>query len=79
MWLRADPAVLAVRVGVGTGRPLLEGGPAEALRRLSAVRDPIYQELADLSFDVDRLSPPEVVDRIVAALQDPASGDDPNA
>jgi shikimate kinase len=79
VWLRADVAVLAARVGAGAGRPLLEGGPAEAIRRLTAVRDPIYQELADLSFDVDRLSPPEVVDRIVAALDELASGDDPNA
>lgn len=79
VWLRADPAVLAARVGAGAGRPLLEGGPAEALRRLSAVRDPIYQELAHLSFDVDRLSPPEVVDRIVSALDDPTSEADPDA
>ena len=66
VWLRAEPAVLAARVGAGAGRPLLEGGPAAALRRLSASRAPIYAELADLVFDVDRLSPPEVVDQIVA-------------
>jgi shikimate kinase len=70
VWLRADVSVLAARVGSGEGRPLLEGGPAEALRRLSAARAPIYAELADLTFDVDRLSPPEVVDRIVAGLHE---------
>jgi shikimate kinase len=68
VWLRADVAVLAERVGDGVGRPLLEGGPAAAIRRLSAARAPIYADLADLTFDVDRMSPPQVVDRIVAAL-----------
>lgn len=69
VWLRADVAVLADRVGTGTGRPLLDGGPAAALEHLSAVRAPVYAELADLVFDVDRLSPAQVVDRIVAALE----------
>jgi shikimate kinase len=70
VWLRAGVAVLAARVGNGVGRPLLEGGPLAALEQLSAARAPIYGELADLVFDVDRLSPPQVVDRIVAGLQD---------
>ena len=74
VWLRADVAVLAARVGAGAGRPLLEGGPAEALARLAAERAPIYAELADLAFDVDRMSPPQVVDRIVAALHDRGIG-----
>jgi shikimate kinase len=68
VWLRAEVATLAVRVGSGSGRPLLEGGPSEALARLYAARAPVYQELAELVFDVDRLSPPQVVDGIVAAL-----------
>lgn len=68
VWLRADVAVLAARVGSGAGRPLLEDGPAAALTRLSAARAPIYSDLADLVFDVDRLSPPQVVGQIVAAL-----------
>jgi shikimate kinase len=70
VWLRADVAVLAARVGTGTGRPLLEGGPAAAMQRLTEVRAPIYADLADLAVDVDRLSPPQVVDRIVAALHE---------
>lgn len=68
VWLRADIPTLADRVGTGSGRPLLEGGPAEALGRLSAERAPIYAELADVTLDVDRLSPPEVVEGIVAAM-----------
>ncbi len=70
VWLRADVASLAARVGDGVGRPLLEGEPAAAIRRLSAARAPIYTELADLTFDVDRMAPPQVVDRIVAAVHD---------
>lgn len=69
VWLRADVATLTVRVGSGTGRPLLEQGPAEALARLSAARAPLYSELADLVYDVDRLSPPQVVDAIVVAVR----------
>jgi shikimate kinase len=69
VWLRADVMTLAARVGSGSGRPLLDAGPAAALERLSAERSPVYAELADLVFDVDRLSPPQVVDRIVEALE----------
>jgi shikimate kinase len=70
VWLRADVSTLARRVGAGTGRPLLEGGAAEAMARLYEQRAPIYGELADLVFDVDRLAPPQVVDEIVAALEE---------
>jgi shikimate kinase len=70
VWLRAGIAVLAERVGSGTGRPLLEEGPLAALEQLSEARAPIYAELADLVFDVDHMSPPQVVERIVAALRE---------
>ena len=69
VWLRADVRTLTARVGAGQGRPLLEGGPAAALTRLSAEREPVYAELADLVLDVDRLSPRQVVERIVEALE----------
>jgi shikimate kinase len=74
VWLRAEVAVLALRVGDGQGRPLLDGGPAAALSRLYEARAPIYAELANVVFDVDRLPPPEVVDRIVEVLHERASG-----
>jgi shikimate kinase len=70
VWLRAEVSTLARRVGSGSGRPLLEAGPAAALSRLSEVRAPIYAELPDLVFDVDRMSPPQVVSGIVEALED---------
>lgn len=70
VWLRADVSVLAARVGSGVGRPLLDDGPAAALARLYEGREPIYEELADVIFDVDRMPPPEVVDRIVETLNE---------
>lgn len=79
VWLRADVSVLAARIGEGTGRPLLEGQPAAALLRLAAARAPIYAELADLTFDVDWLSPPQVVDRVVAAVADRCPGEGTHA
>ena len=69
VWLRADPATLARRVGDGHGRPLLEGDPATNLARLDAVRRPLYADLADVIVDVDDLAPARVVDEIVAALE----------
>jgi len=70
VWLRAAVTTLVDRVGEGTGRPLLDGGPAEAIRHLSAARAPVYAELADATIDVDGLAPSQVVDRILAALHD---------
>jgi shikimate kinase len=76
VWLRADVSTLARRVGGGDGRPLLEGGPAQALARLYEQRAPIYSELADLVFDVDRMAPPQVVDKIIAALKERGAATD---
>jgi shikimate kinase len=75
VWLRAEVSTLAVRVGTGAGRPLLEAGPAAALARLSETRAPIYADLARLTFDVDRMSPPQVVDRIVEELEEERGGE----
>jgi shikimate kinase len=72
VWLRAGVATLAARVGAGAGRPLLEGGPAAALARLSEERAPLYADLADLVFDVDTMTPPQVVERILAELHERA-------
>jgi shikimate kinase len=66
VWLRADPKVLAGRVGSGRGRPLLEGDPASALAELDAARRPLYASLAHVAVDVDRLTPHQVVDRVLA-------------
>jgi 3-dehydroquinate synthase len=68
VWLRATVETMALRVGRGEDRPLLEGDPAEALARLYPQRAPVYEELADVVVDVDDTLPPQVVDKIVAAL-----------
>lgn len=70
VWLRADVSTLVARVGNGAGRPLLEAGPAAALKRLYEERAPLYSDLADHIFDVDRMSPPQVVDAVVEALEE---------
>jgi len=68
VWLRADPAVLAGRVGSATHRPLLEDDPSQTLPRLDAVRRPLYAEVADLTIDVDRVGVDEVVECIATAV-----------
>jgi shikimate kinase len=75
VWLRAEVATLAARVGTGADRPLLGSDPATAMGRLYLERRPIYESLAELVVDVDRLSPGEVVDRIEAALRAGAPAD----
>jgi shikimate kinase len=67
VWLRADPKVLAERVGDGRGRPLLGDDPAAALLDLNRVRRPLYESVADVVVDVDHLAPDEVVSRVLAA------------
>jgi len=69
VWLRAEVATLACRVGDGAGRPLLAGDPAAALARLDAVRRPLYAELADAVVDVDGLDPEQVAKAALAALE----------
>lgn len=67
VWLRADPGVLAHRVGKGQGRPLLGGEPASTLIDLYAVRRPLYRSVATLVVDVDALTPDQVADRVLDA------------
>jgi shikimate kinase len=72
VWLRARVETLAQRVGDGAGRPLLGDDPGAALRRLYAQRRPVYQELAQVVVDVDRLEPAAVAERVLAALSSDA-------
>jgi shikimate kinase len=74
VWLRADPATLAVRVGAGEGRPLLGDDPAAALAALEEVRRPLYRQVADAVIDVDSLTPDQVVDRVLAVPGLPGPG-----
>jgi shikimate kinase len=68
IWLDADPAVLAARVGRSDARPLLIGKDALAtLEALAAVRNPIYAE-AHLAIRSGRVPLETTVERIIAAL-----------
>ena len=73
VWLRAEPSTLAARVGAGEGRPLLAGadaagGTREVLAALAAARAPLYEEVADVTVEVDGLSADEVTAQVVEAL-----------
>ena len=75
VWLRCDPEVLATRLGSSTHRPLLDDDPAGVLKRLDAIRRPLYEEVADVVVDVDDLTPDQVVACIEAAVEHgPAGG-----
>jgi shikimate kinase len=66
VWLRAAPELLARRVGSGEGRPLLDNDPAGRLRELYAVRRPLYEAVAQVTVDVEGLTPHQLVDRMLA-------------
>ncbi len=82
VWLRAEPATLALRLGGSSGaipgdlgpaeRPLLATGPgrtlADALRRIDEARRPIYAGLADITIDVDDLDAAEVAEAVLTGL-----------
>ena len=69
IWLDAEPAALAERVGRGDGRPLLAGeAPRAALARLAERRARAYRQ-AHLAVRSDGASPDEVAERIAAALE----------
>jgi shikimate kinase len=68
VWLRAEVATLARRVGDGAGRPLLAPDPSRALAELAAVRRPLYAALADAVVDVDGLTPEEAAAAALAAV-----------
>ncbi len=65
VWLDVDPRVLATRVGEGAGRPLLEIDPARTLRRLDAVRRPVYRSIADVVVSVSDRPPAAIAEQIV--------------
>ncbi|MEJ3403746.1 shikimate kinase [Rathayibacter sp. YIM 133350] len=63
--LTVSPEAVAKRIG-GGGRPLLADGGIEAWQRIYAEREPIYRELADVSFDTSTRPLGEIVDDVIA-------------
>ncbi|MEY2422623.1 MAG: shikimate kinase [Acidimicrobiaceae bacterium] len=78
VWLTATPEFLASRTSKKAHRPLLDGDPVSALRRLADARTAWYEEVADVAFDVQpahHAAPkPEAKDQIakmIAAMVPP--------
>jgi shikimate kinase len=69
IWLRAEPYVLARRVGTGRGRPLLGHDPLAALCLLGAQRHRVYCDLADVTLDVDWITPLVAAERAERAAR----------
>lgn len=70
IWLRADLDTLVERTARRQNRPLLQDGdPREILARLIEERHPVYAE-ADVTVQSGDLTPEEMVDRVIEALED---------
>jgi shikimate kinase len=70
VWLTADPATLAARVGAGdeqAQRPLLTGSdpPVAALERLASRRGPAYEAAAHCTVDTAGRTVDDVTDRVI--------------
>jgi shikimate kinase len=68
VWLRARPGTLRRRALAGTHRPFVHGDP-DAVARLDAARAPLYQEVANVTVDVDDAEPDATARRITAMLE----------
>ncbi len=65
IWLDASPEVLADRITGDSNRPLLHDvNPLEKMRVLTAERNPLYAEIADLRIDTGLMNTKEAVDTI---------------
>lgn len=73
VWLKARPETIVARIvaqqgeGVGAVRPLLAGDPLARMQTLAATRQPLYAQ-ADLTIDVDALTPAAAAEAVLAAV-----------
>ncbi len=70
VWLRADPATLALRVQHDDHRPLLGEHPQEVLTTMARDRAALYEQVADAVVDTDNLDAPTVAGQVVELLED---------
>lgn len=68
VYLSVELGEAVKRVGLDTGRPLLQVNPRAQLRHLMEQRRPHYERLATLTVATDGRTVEQVVDEIVAAL-----------
>lgn len=62
------------RVGFNQPRSIALGNPRAQWQVMAEERRPVYQELATHTVSTDRVSPQEVVDRVVAAVKEGTDG-----
>lgn len=75
--LTVEPRIVAARIA-GTSRPLLAGeDPVARWQEIYAARRPVYEELADATFDTSRGPLSAVVDAIAAWAAGVEQTDDP--
>ena len=77
VFLRAKKETLAKRLKVDGTRPLLQAKTESILDRLDKLlneRSPIYEQVADLTIDVDGKTPSEIADEIIDALRATSKG-----
>lgn len=75
VWLNVNLADAARRVGMNTARPLLLGNVRTQLKALLDARTPIYRSVSTIEIDTTGRRVREIVDEIVVALGDRASGE----
>ncbi|CAN5739798.1 shikimate kinase [soil metagenome] len=68
VWLRADPRLLAERVGSSHHRPLVGEDPLPVLERQAAERSSAYEAVADLVLDVEDRDPDQLAAAVLAAV-----------
>ena len=74
VWLKVDAHDAFKRVGLDDSRPLLAGGGIRAtLIKMLRARTPVYAAVGRLHVDTSGREPVEVVEEIIARLQEPAA------
>ena len=68
VYLAADFATIARRMGLDRPRVVVPGNPRGRLRAMLAERDPLYQGLAAVTVPTDDLDPEELADQIAARI-----------
>ncbi len=74
VYLSVELAEAVRRVGLGAGRPLLALNPRATLRYLLDQRRPLYEQVATVTIATDGLTPDQVADLVVAAINRSSAG-----